>query len=217
MIPWRIEAQWCQMRHRSWPTLIRMFSVACSVPRYYLKQPIPIWVININIQKCGWISLTPGLCLNINTFFPRYGYSHVQDKTIGRPSYLEHEDPYTGKTTTLYWDGPQVAPTTVKQPSEIWITSTGTRPHHRMCYKFMRCIPFRPLASVHLATFTYLLHFQYCPELHETIEKQIQINWINKLFHGWLKVNYLSPRDSVIIRIDEVKNTTVLSWILRRI
>ena len=50
----------------------------------------------------------PGPCLNIKTVFPRYGDSHVKDKTVDRPSYLWHGDPYTGKTTSLYWDGPWV-------------------------------------------------------------------------------------------------------------
>ena len=36
----------------------------------------------------------------------RYGDSHVKDKTVARPSYFQHGDPYTGKTS-LYWDGPQ--------------------------------------------------------------------------------------------------------------
>ena len=31
----------------------------------------------------------------------------VKDKTIARLSYLSHGEPYTGKTTSLYWDGPQ--------------------------------------------------------------------------------------------------------------
>ena len=53
-------------------------------------------------QFCG-----PGSCLNIKTVFPRYGESHVKDKTVARLSYLKHRDPYTGKTTSLYWDGPQ--------------------------------------------------------------------------------------------------------------
>ena len=42
--------------------------------------------------------------LNIKTVFPRYGVSHVKDKAVVRPSYLWHGDPYTGKTTSLYWD-----------------------------------------------------------------------------------------------------------------
>ena len=37
-----------------------------------------------------------GSRFNIKTVFPRYGDSHVKDKTVERPSYLLHEDPYTG-------------------------------------------------------------------------------------------------------------------------
>ena len=51
--------------------------------------------------------LRPGSRLNIKTVFPRYGDSYAKDKTVARPSYLWHGDPYTGKTTFLYWDGPQ--------------------------------------------------------------------------------------------------------------
>ena len=49
----------------------------------------------------------PGPRLNIKTVFPRYGDSHVKDKTVARPYYLQHGDPYTGKTTSLYWDSTQ--------------------------------------------------------------------------------------------------------------
>ena len=44
--------------------------------------------------------------------------SHVKDKTVMRPSYLLHGDPYTGKSTSLYWDGPQIA-----QRSLVYIRS----------------------------------------------------------------------------------------------
>ena len=44
--------------------------------------------------------------LNIKTIFPRYWDSHVKDKTVARPSYLKPGDPFTGKTTWLYWDDP---------------------------------------------------------------------------------------------------------------
>ena len=46
--------------------------------------------------------------VNIKTIFPRYGDSHVKDKMVMRPSYLWYGDPYTGKTTSLYWAGPLV-------------------------------------------------------------------------------------------------------------
>ena len=38
-----------------------------------------------------------GPCLNIKTAFSRYRDSHAKDKTVARPSYLEHGYPYTGK------------------------------------------------------------------------------------------------------------------------
>ena len=45
--------------------------------------------------------------LNIKTILPRYEYSHVKDKTVVRPSYFLTGDPYSSKTTSLYWDSPQ--------------------------------------------------------------------------------------------------------------
>ena len=36
-----------------------------------------------------------------------YGDSHVKDKTVSRPSYLYHEDPYIGETASLNWNGLQ--------------------------------------------------------------------------------------------------------------
>ena len=38
--------------------------------------------------------------LSIKTAFPRYGDAHVK----ARPSYLQHGNPYTGNTTSLYWN-----------------------------------------------------------------------------------------------------------------
>ena len=34
--------------------------------------------------------------------------SHVKDKTVTGRSHLLHGNPYTGKITSLYWDGSQV-------------------------------------------------------------------------------------------------------------
>ena len=51
----------------------------------------------------GW----PGPCLNIKTVYPRYSNLMFKYKTVARPSYLWHGDPYTGKTISLYWDSPQ--------------------------------------------------------------------------------------------------------------
>ena len=46
----------------------------------------------------------PGPCLNIKTIFPRYGDSHVEDKTALWPSYLQHGNPHTWERWSLYWD-----------------------------------------------------------------------------------------------------------------
>ena len=51
----------------------------------------------------------PGPRLNIKTAFPRYGKEKkVKEKKVAKLSYLEHGDPYTGKKTFLYWDGPGI-------------------------------------------------------------------------------------------------------------
>ena len=44
-------------------------------------------------------SLWPGPLLNIKTIFPRYGIPMLK---------IRHGDPYTGKTSSLYWDVPLV-------------------------------------------------------------------------------------------------------------
>ena len=64
--------------------------------------------ILIRQHLCIEMVLRPGPLLNIKTIFPRYGDSHVKDKMVSQPSYLKHGDTYTGKTTSLYWDGPQI-------------------------------------------------------------------------------------------------------------
>ena len=66
---------------------------------------------------CGWgtgrfdhaylsISLAPsGNRLNIKMPSYQYRDPHVEDKTVSRPSYLEHGNPHTWKRRSLYWDG----------------------------------------------------------------------------------------------------------------
>ena len=45
--------------------------------------------------------------INIKMTSYQYRKSHCGDKTILRPSYLHNGISYTGKTTSLYWDGAQ--------------------------------------------------------------------------------------------------------------
>ena len=42
-----------------------------------------------------------------------YGDYHIKDKTAVRPSYLQHEDPYSGKAS-LYWNDPLFEETRIK-------------------------------------------------------------------------------------------------------
>ena len=40
------------------------------------------------------VHTSPGPRLNVKTVFPKHGNSHVKDKTVARPSYLYHGDPW---------------------------------------------------------------------------------------------------------------------------
>ena len=48
---------------------------------------------------------SPGPRLNIKTVCPKNGDSHVKDKTV-KSLIFNMVESYTGKTTSLYWDGP---------------------------------------------------------------------------------------------------------------
>ena len=59
----------------------------------------------------SWPCNESGLLFNINQYkhyFSRCVDCHDNDKTVVRPSYLYHGDPYTGKTASLYWNTLQV-------------------------------------------------------------------------------------------------------------
>ena len=76
------------------------------------KDQLTLCLLMLEVEYPGELgqyqgNCCPGPCLNINTVFLRYGDSHVKDKTVTRPSYFQHGDPSTGKTTSLYWDDPQ--------------------------------------------------------------------------------------------------------------
>ena len=53
--------------------------------------------------------MKPGPWLNIKMTSYQYRKSHCGDKTILRQSYLHNGISYTGKTTSLYWIGAQIA------------------------------------------------------------------------------------------------------------
>ena len=58
--------------------------------------------------------------LNMKTIFPRYGDSHVKDKTVVRPSYLKHGDPYTGKTFLYIEMTPRIHEELFRIKPKIW-------------------------------------------------------------------------------------------------
>ena len=72
--------------------------------------------------------------------------SHVKDKTITRPSYLEQVDLYTGRMISLYWDSPQIIWNRCNVP---WPTPCKTgwgKDHTHLGYSlqiaFLRCLFF---------------------------------------------------------------------------
>ena len=71
---------------------------------------VSVWPVWLGFERSQEICLGgwQPVGFNIKTVFPRYGDSHVKDKTVVRPSYLWHGDLYTVKTTSLYWDGRQI-------------------------------------------------------------------------------------------------------------
>ena len=76
--PWLLLCRW-------WPQPVQAMTEASPSVRY----------------------IDPGPRLNIKTVFPRYRDSHVKDKTVSRPTVLFLTwGSYTGKTTSLYRDGP---------------------------------------------------------------------------------------------------------------
>ena len=96
---------------RSWDRLIFIMGIPILVRQQFYTEAAPLSLImdtspmNLQPRENSFEELS-GPHINTKTVFPRYGDSHVKDKKVARPSYLWHGDPYTGKTTSLYWDSP---------------------------------------------------------------------------------------------------------------
>ena len=54
-----------------------------------------------------WFSQRLGPRLNEKTVFPGMGF-HCKYMTVVRQSFIYNGNSYTGNTTSLYWDSPQV-------------------------------------------------------------------------------------------------------------
>ena len=77
--------------------------------------PCPLWIHGIYLPiLCRVTSLTgtgtvlrrPWAMFQYKDSLSQVRDSHVKDKAVAIPSYLWHGDPYTSKTTSLYWDPP---------------------------------------------------------------------------------------------------------------
>ena len=64
----------------------------------------------------------PGSHLNIKMSSYQYRDPHVKDKTVSRPSYLQHGNPHTWERRSLYWDGTQITSFKIKHTSKNLIT-----------------------------------------------------------------------------------------------
>ena len=81
-----------------WRNFFNMFDFKMKISNkrtkrsnWKIKMPSYLFIVEIR-----WLS---GPRLNIKTVFPRYGDYHVKNKTVVRPSYLNHGDPNTVKTS----------------------------------------------------------------------------------------------------------------------
>ena len=103
------------------------------------------------LTHCTRASVDPDLCrqgvwINIKMSSYQYRKSHCGDETILRPSYLHNGISYTGKTTSLYWIGVQIA--SLGHNELIWCCDTkdGTkcpknlRTTFSIAFSFMCCV-----------------------------------------------------------------------------
>ena len=95
-----------------------------------------LWnLVNVNLF-CGkshlykaFNSLWPGPWFNIKMTSYQHRKSHCGDKMILRPSYLHNWIPYTGKTTSLYWNRALV-PTYIRVSTG---SGNGLLTYHQRC------------------------------------------------------------------------------------
>ena len=46
---------------------------------------------------------------------------HVKDKTVSRPSYLQHGNPHTWERRSLYWDGSSAAMVLILHHKQVFV------------------------------------------------------------------------------------------------
>ena len=88
------------LNHQRKNTFLQFFKYVClilSLSRFGALSDI----LNLRLIRRVWAPP------QYNDSLSRYRDSHFKDKTVVRPSYLQHGDPYTGNAYP-YWDGPLV-------------------------------------------------------------------------------------------------------------
>ena len=91
-------------------------TLSWALKHFVTRVPYVDYTIFSPFSVCS--RLTPGPRLKIKTFFGYHQWDfHYKDKTVARLFYLYNGNPFTVKTTFLYWDGP---PGTLQT---IWTTS----------------------------------------------------------------------------------------------
>ena len=107
---------------------------------------------------------TPSQLVIIKTVFPRYGNFCVKNKTVARLSFLWHGDPYTGKTTSLCWNSPQLFVGFTKLSSAKW------QPFHPSLSQCVSSSPLDKMAAI-LAdkfsnAFSWIKKFEFRLKFH---------------------------------------------------
>ena len=105
---------WCRLHAPL--TTINSFNLAQGKTRRYLN--LTPWMLRPiysgrMLSLMPWrywrgMFLSPGPWFNIKMSSYQYRKPHCGDKTVVRSSYFQNGISYTGKTTSLYWDGPLV-------------------------------------------------------------------------------------------------------------
>ena len=105
---WPFSRETFFMRLKAWLTM--SYYIECTQDIYLIRKLM--WYI-LGICK-------PGPWFNIKTVFLRYGDSHVKDKAVAKPSYLNLGIPIL--VISLYWDGSQKSKMYLAWWCEPWYT-----------------------------------------------------------------------------------------------
>ena len=93
-----------------------LYSISCyvglchdDIQLFGFRKINLVMKVQLLLSKFLWgtnLTLETWAHFNMKTIFPRYGDIHYKDKTVVRLSYHDKGNPYTDKTTSLYWGDP---------------------------------------------------------------------------------------------------------------